>query len=114
MNIVSRGDSHSLQVLFVASCLSFGSFAKPVAFTGATIMPISGEPIENGTLLIDGKSIKAVGAKVRIPRDAETIDVSGKVIQPGLVDTHSHVSELVLNLTSNECLVLDNQYPCRS
>ncbi|MBL6692138.1 MAG: amidohydrolase family protein [Pseudomonadales bacterium] len=93
MNIVSRGDSHSLQVLFVASCLSFGSFAKPVAFTGATIMPISGEPIENGTLLIDGKSIKAVGAKVRIPRDAETIDVSGKVILPGLVDTHSHVGE---------------------
>ena len=51
MSIASRGDSHRLLVLFVASCLSFGSFAKPVAFTGATIMPISGEPIENGTLL---------------------------------------------------------------
>ncbi len=93
MSIVSRGAYPRLLALFAASCLSFGISANPVAFTGATIMPISGEPIENGTLLIDGKTIKAVGAKVRIPRDAETIDVSGKVILPGLVDTHSHVGE---------------------
>lgn len=93
MSIVSRGACLRLLALFAASCLSVGISAKPVAFTGATILPISGEPIEDGTLLIEGKTIKAVGAKVRIPRDAETIDVSGKVILPGLVDTHSHVGE---------------------
>ncbi len=96
MSIVSRGvciRPAALVAAFAASLLSFELAAKPVAFVGATVMPVSGEPIENGTLLIDGKVIKAVGKKVRIPRDAETVDVTGKVIMPGLVDTHSHVGE---------------------
>jgi imidazolonepropionase-like amidohydrolase len=40
----------------------------------------------------DGK-IKAVGAEgqVAIPPDATVVDVSGKVIIPGIVDTHSHI-----------------------
>lgn len=89
MNTVSQGVFVCLLAIFAAA----SAYAKPIAFTGATILPISGEPIENGTLLIDGNTIRAVGDKVRIPRDAETIDMTGKVIMPGLVDTHSHVGE---------------------
>lgn len=66
---------------------------KPTAFTGATIVPIAGEPIENGTLLVHRGKIVAVGAAdaVRIPQDAERIDATGKTLMPGLVDTHSHI-----------------------
>lgn len=62
-------------------------------FTGATIYPVSGDPVENGVLVIRGDKIEAVGAAgdIRIPRNAEQVDVSGKVIIPGLVDTHSHI-----------------------
>ncbi|TVQ08779.1 MAG: amidohydrolase [Balneolaceae bacterium] len=71
-----------------------GLWAQDVkVFTGATIYPVSGDPIENGVLVIRGDKIEAVGAAgdVRIPRNAKQVDVSGKVIIPGLVDTHSHI-----------------------
>jgi imidazolonepropionase-like amidohydrolase len=66
----------------------------PHAFTGATIIPIAGDPIENGTLLVQNGKIVAVGARVTIPANAERHDVSGKVLMPGLVDTHSHVGKV--------------------
>jgi len=71
-----------------------GLWAQDVkVFSGATIYPVSGDPIENGVLVIRGDKIEAVGAAgdVRIPRNAKQVDVSGKVIIPGLVDTHSHI-----------------------
>lgn len=66
----------------------------PQAFTGAQIIPISGEPINNGVLIVENGKITAVGDEnTRIPRNADVHDVSGKVIMPGLVDTHSHIGE---------------------
>ncbi len=64
---------------------------KPIAFTGATIYPISSPPIENGTLVIQNGKILAVGSAVAIPSDATRIDASGKIITAGFVDTHSHI-----------------------
>ena len=70
---------------------------RPIAFTGATIYPIEQAPIENGVLLIEGGVITAVGdSKTRIPRNALISDVSGKVILPGLVDTHSHIGGVMV------------------
>lgn len=69
--------------------------ADSIAFTGARVMPVSAEPVDNGVLVIEDGEIVAVGAAddVRIPRGAEIIDVSGQVIVPGFVDTHSHIGE---------------------
>ncbi len=68
--------------------------AQVRAFTGATIIDGNGgKPIANGVLLIDGRTISAVGpaASVVIPKDAERIDVSGKYIVPGLMDANVHL-----------------------
>lgn len=67
--------------------------AAVTAFTGARILPVAGAPIDDGVLLVEDGRIRAVGARgaVRIPRGAETVDLSGRVILPGLVDTHSHI-----------------------
>ena len=67
---------------------------RPIAFTGATIMPMSGAPIENGILVIEDGKIRAVGADVRIPSDAERRDATGMIIMPGIVDTHSHIGQV--------------------
>jgi imidazolonepropionase-like amidohydrolase len=62
-------------------------------FRGAMIYPISGAPISDGVLVVENGKIVAVGAadEVNIPSNAENFDVTGKVILPGLVDTHSHI-----------------------
>ncbi len=65
--------------------------ATPVAFRGARIIPVVGAEIPNGTIVVQGGHIVALGANVRIPEGAQVIDVSGKVIMPGLVDSHSHI-----------------------
>lgn len=78
--------------------LLFGniSFAQsvPQVFKGAQIIPINGEPINNGILIVQNGEIIAVGDEnINIPDNAKIHDVSGKVIMPGLVDTHSHIGE---------------------
>ncbi|MFM7148827.1 MAG: amidohydrolase family protein, partial [Gemmataceae bacterium] len=64
----------------------------PMAFTGATLHPVSGPRVENGVLVVQGGKILAIGGPgTPIPENAVLIDVRGKTIIPGLVDTHSHV-----------------------
>lgn len=91
------------QILYVVlTGLTVGLFASqlsaqetPQAFQGAEIIPIEGDVIEGGTLVVQDGIIQQVGAddEVDIPDDAEIHDASDKVIMPGLVDTHSHVGE---------------------
>jgi imidazolonepropionase-like amidohydrolase len=63
------------------------------AFSGAKIFPIAGDPIPAGVLIIEGGKISSVGpeATTQVPPGARRVDVSGKVILPGLICTHSHV-----------------------
>src|SRR6185369_262651 len=65
------------------------------AFTGARILPVSGQPIEDGVLVVRDGRIEAVGPRtqVSVPQGAQVHDVQGKVIIPGLIDTHSHVGQ---------------------
>ena len=49
-----------------------------------------GGVIENGTILISGNRIKALGKSVTIPSSAKRVDMSGKTIMPGLIDAHAH------------------------
>lgn len=67
--------------------------APPIAFVGARVIPIAAPEIENGTLLVEGQQIVAVGnrGEVAIPSGAEVRDLAGKVVMPGLVCTHSHI-----------------------
>ncbi len=57
------------------------------ALTNAKIYTVTNGIIENGTLLISNGIIEAVGTDVSIPADAEVIDVQGKEIYPGMIDS---------------------------
>ena len=76
----------------ILSCMVFGQ-QRPVAFINARIIPIVGTPIEQGVVIIQNGKITAIGdaRTVRISSDVQTIDLTGKVIMPGLVDSHSHI-----------------------
>ena len=66
---------------------------QATAFINARIIPISGPPIEQGILLIQNGKITAVGdaRTVRLASNVVTVDMAGKTIMPGLIDTHSHI-----------------------
>ncbi len=65
---------------------------QPQAFLGARILPMEGPEIENGVLVVQGGKILAVGGPgTVIPAAAVRHDAKGKVIMPGLVDSHSHI-----------------------
>ncbi|WP_209329060.1 amidohydrolase family protein [Lunatimonas salinarum] len=73
-----------------------------IAFEGGRIITMEGdEVIENGTLVVDGNQILAVGPSslVKVPSDAKTYDMRGKTILPGLVDAHAHVGAFREGLT---------------
>lgn len=62
---------------------------KPIALIGGTIHTVSGGILEKATILFDKGKIVAIGENITIPKDAERIDVSGKQIYPGIIDSYS-------------------------
>jgi len=85
---------YSFLMLFLFVCSSYGQ-TRPTAFINARIIPVVGQPIEQGILLVQNGRITAVGdaRTVRLSADVEQIDMQGKTIMPGLVDSHSHIGE---------------------
>jgi len=56
------------------------------AITNARIVPVSGDVIESGTVVIRADTIAAIGANVAVPDDAEVIDATGHSVYPGMID----------------------------
>ena len=66
-----------------------------LAIVGGTIIDGNGgPPILNGTIVIEGNRITAVGpsASVEVPEGASVIDGSGKFVTPGFIDSNVHLS----------------------
>lgn len=82
-----------LGLVTVCATLSISVSAAPTAYLNAHLLPITSEPIPEGVLVVDDGRIIAVGATadVTIPVGATIVDLSGKTIMPGLVDSHSHI-----------------------
>jgi Tol biopolymer transport system component/imidazolonepropionase-like amidohydrolase len=69
--------------------------ARVITMAGLKPGAIQGTPgvIENGTIIVDGNRVVAVGpaSSVQVPAGARRVDVKGKTIMPGLIDVHAHV-----------------------
>jgi imidazolonepropionase-like amidohydrolase len=59
---------------------------------GKVIDGNGGEPLEGGTVVIDGAKIVEISEKRKFSSDVEVLDATGKTIMPGLIDTHVHFS----------------------
>ena len=84
-----------LLVLTLAGCApEEPSPERVVAFTGMRLIDgLGGAPVENAAMVIRDGRIEAVGpgAGVDIPDGAEQVDLSGRSVVPGLINTHGHV-----------------------
>ncbi len=95
--------------LLLLSQLAFGQDGGTVVIRGAKIYTVTKGVIDPGTVVLKGGKIAAVGAAsdVAVPKGARVIDGRGKVVIPGLVDTHSHLGvyarpRVVANSDGNE------------
>lgn len=68
------------------------------------IYTMAGEIIENGSILIENGKIKEVGKDIAVPLNAEVIDAQGKMVTPGIVESHCHLglSEDAIGFEGND------------
>ena len=87
---------------------------RPLVLKGATAIDGLGKaPIRDAVIVIEGERIKSFGGKgTPYPADATVVDVSGKFVIPGLVDSHTHfrpwLGELFLNYGVTTIMVPSN------
>jgi imidazolonepropionase-like amidohydrolase len=63
----------------------------PIALIGGTIHPVSSAAIDNGMILFENGKITKIGTKIELPPKTERIDISGRHVYPGLINTASQV-----------------------
>jgi cytosine/adenosine deaminase-related metal-dependent hydrolase len=62
-----------------------------IVLTGATLVELEPATVENETLRIEDNKIVARGKAVQLQAQDELIDLSGRIVMPGLISTHHHL-----------------------
>ncbi|WP_226961770.1 MULTISPECIES: amidohydrolase [Streptomyces] len=64
-----------------------------IAIRSGYVVPVDGEPITGGTVLVVDGRIAAVGpdAEVAVPDGVRVVDASGRWVLPGFVEAHGHI-----------------------
>jgi imidazolonepropionase-like amidohydrolase len=69
-----------------------GVTSNSIAITGGRVVPIEGDPIEGGTVLIvDGKIAAVADRDFKPPPGTDHVDATGKWVLPGFIDAHAHL-----------------------
>lgn len=81
------------RLLTVAALSLFAqtAVAQTTLIRNATVHTLAGEPIEDGSVLIENGKIAGVGRRLRHPKGATVIDAKGKHLYPGMFDAFTQV-----------------------
>ena len=90
-----KNNSIKLSSLLAATALAFAAFlpldAQTIAITGGRVFPVTGPPIDGGTVIVTNGKITAVGANLAVPAGAQTIDATGKWVTPGFINSSTQL-----------------------
>ena len=75
--------------LLLALLLSAPAQESATVYRGARLHTAEGPPVDRGVLVVRGRVVEAAGVDVPLPEGARVVDLSGKVLIPGLVDAAS-------------------------
>lgn len=80
--------------LFIISIVTatLAAQERTTLIRNATILTVTNGTIENGSVLIRGSKIAAVGKDLATPAGATVIDATGMFVLPGIIDSHSHTA----------------------
>ena len=96
-NLILRGELAvcftALLTLFAAAPSLQAQGGEPQYFVirGAKVVPVSGPPVENASIVISRGLITAVGRDVAVPPEAWVIEGQGLTVYPGLFDSFTDV-----------------------
>ncbi|MEY4186056.1 MAG: hypothetical protein RIT02_1090 [Planctomycetota bacterium] len=100
----------SARLLLLAVCLTVQpAFAsdqipgapqkKPVALVNGVLHTVSGPVIEAGTIVFDNGRITEMGPRMQPPPNADVIDLQGRHVYPGMIESHSQLGLTELSST---------------
>ena len=100
-------------LLLAAAVTAMAAGTRPVAaqtdtailVRGGTIHTATGTPIRNGSVLIRGGKIVAVGANGAPPAGVRIVEAAGKTVIPGMIDNHSHIGARPTDLNDTPMLI---------
>jgi imidazolonepropionase-like amidohydrolase len=103
MNPCQTGDAHSLRMravivttlaVLLAVMAPHAQTSKPLALVGGMLLTgYEVPPVHRAAVVIEGTKIIAAGpaSEIKIPAGATIVDTSGRVMLPGLIETHGHL-----------------------
>ena len=101
-------------VVTILLCSVLGSAAgSPIVLTGGKLLTITHGTIDKGVLIMEGGKITAIGrvGEVKIPANAQVIDVTGMTVYPGLIDSETHLglTEIEAEKMTNDLVELSDE-----
>src|SRR5688500_6688552 len=89
-----------LSAAIAACAIAFASHTSAqssvTVYEGARLITGDGSaPIENATLVVDGARFTQVGraGQVKVPAGATRVNLAGKTVMPGIIDSHVHIPD---------------------
>jgi imidazolonepropionase-like amidohydrolase len=100
----------SARLLLLAACLAIqpalasdqipgAPQKKPVALVNGVLHTVSGPVIEAGTIVFDKGRITEMGPRMQPPPNADVIDLQGRHVYPGMIESHSQLGLTELSST---------------
>jgi imidazolonepropionase-like amidohydrolase len=83
-------------IVFVQLSLadSVATAPRPIVLKAARLFDaVSGKLVEHGMVVVADTKIQAVGSDVKIPDNAQVIDLGDATLLPGFIDAHVHLSQ---------------------
>lgn len=93
-----RSSSLFVLALFCSASAPPARANPPIAIVGGLVKPVSGPPIPDGLVLVEGERIRYVGPRRALPPGAEIVDATGKLVTPGLIDAITQLGAVEISL----------------
>src|SRR3954454_14371112 len=89
---VNFGNIRAIAALLACLLLATRATAEALLLRPARVFDgVSATPHEGWAVLVEGDRIAAVGPNIAAPAGAQTIDLPGTTLMPGLIEGHSHL-----------------------